>query len=291
MKLLKAEKEAPCPRWGFIKLSSKNRDFVKRTVCKTWTCKICMHKRAAMVRMRIQYGFSAPGESYLITLTLRADVGQTHTVDFVGRAWARLLRKLKDRSPSLSWFKVIEATKKGTPHLHLIVMGIGDRKDNCRHFKEKLGRKYMDRECTEDCLVHEWGKAWYVETDAYIVDARKIYSKEGVGIYLAKYLVKGFEDRARLLALGFKRRWSCSRNWTSPNPLRLRGPDGGWTKTEIIPRYFRRKEMELTEKLSEGHQYMDSVGDDLAIALGDLNNHRKGIKKIGRMLDNVSKAV
>lgn len=278
-------KARKCPRWGYIKLNTRNRAYFKETVCKTWGCPVCRKKQLAKVQMTMEYGCLMLGRCYLITLTQKysEEDGCVDAV-FVAKAWAALLRCIKKKSPNLSWIRVIETTKKGIPHLHLIVGGLGDRKDN-RHGKyPPYSAKFILEEC--DCLIHEWGKEWYERTGNFVVHAEEVYSAVGVGRYLGKYLSKGFGDRGRLESLGFARRWSASRNWPRCEPLRLRGSvEGKWISTEIIPRFFQRERMDIFVRRDENSELCLSVGDDLAVAIGERLKHAGRRKKIERISD------
>lgn len=252
-----------------------------------------------MVRMRVQYGCLTQEHCYFITLTIRASEGEIRSAVSVRRVWEQLLRRLKDRNPTLNWIKVIEITKKGTPHLHLVVSGIGNRKDRCDDYP-KYSAAYIKKSCGEDCLLHEWGKIWYEKTGAFVIDVRKVHSSEGMAFYLAKYLSKQLPSRAVLQDLGFTRRWSRSRNWPSPKPVQLRGSrDGAWEMVEIIPRWFRRAEMEGVEARFKNSVLLDRVGDDLVLLLDARKARKVGFKFIEKVRamrepirrDNESKAV
>lgn len=286
-------KEAKCPRWGFIKLTAASgREYVKGTVCKTWSCPICRSKQLSMFRMRIKYGCSKDEHSFLITLTLRADQElRFKDARFVARAWAGLLRNLRARSPKLRWIRVIELTEKKTPHIHLIVNGLGPRLDSCqrdkeyKHFSEVRAKSL----CGKDCVEHEWTGFWFGETTAFVVDVRSVFDAGGAGAYLGKYLSKGFGDRKELEALGFFRRWSCSRNWPRELPIKLRGSLGdGWERTEIIPRYFRKEEMKEREKRDAGAYLMERQGEDFSLMMRDeakAKSQKKQIERWQRYVD------
>lgn len=144
----------------------------------------------------------------------------------------------------------------------------------------------MQLDCKKDCLMHEWGKEWEQLTSAFVVDVRKVYSAGGASGYLSKYLAKGFAHREELQALGFKRRWSCSRNWPRERQIRLRGTEQGlWDTIEIIPRWFRRKEMEERISINKGADALERVGTDLGEMLRGAIRRRKGVKIIGGLLN------
>lgn len=152
-------------------------------------------------------------------------------------------------------------------------------------------KKWIQEDCKVDCLIHEWGKGWFERTGSYVVDVRPVYSEGGVAGYLGKYLTKSFKNRGELESLGFKRRWSCSRNWPREVRSQLRGTvDGLWESIEIVPRYFRRKEMEERIKLNKGVDPLERVGTDLGEMLRSINRRKSGMRKIEGYLNEVFQA-
>lgn len=148
----------------------------------------------------------------------------------------------------------------------------------------KYSAAYIQKHCEEDCLLHEWGKIWYQKTGAFVVDVRKVHSTEGMAFYLAKYLSKQLPSREVLEDLGFTRRWSRSRNWPSPEPVQLRGSrDGSWAQVEVIPRWFRRAEMENIEDRYKNSVLLDRVGDDLVLSLDAKKARKVGFKFIEKV--------
>lgn len=181
-------------------------------------------------------------------------------------------------------------TKKGTPHLHLVVGGIGERIDFCEKGRKKFewSLDWANRDCVVDCLTHEWAKIWWDNTGAFVVDVRKVYDVGGISGYLSKYLAKGFLSREALQALGFERRWSCSRNWPREQQIQLRGTaEGAWDTIDILPRYFQRRRMEFLERRYASSPLLERVGDDLGLLLRERVQVRVGISKIERMLKHV----
>lgn len=235
----------------------------------------------------MEKGCSSLDRSFLITLTLKLGAKETHPASFVKVAWTRHIRRLKLRSPNLTWFRVIEATKKGTPHLHLLVGNLGkERIANSHGKKPPYSKAFIKEDCKRDCLLHEWGRSWFEETGAYVVDVEEVYSAPGAARYLAKYLVKGFVDRTRLLDLGYHRRYSMARNWPRGEALRLRGTvDGVWESVEIIPRWFQQEKMQNAVKLGEGASVLESVGDDVTLAMAARVRRRTKLRDIERLGD------
>lgn len=276
-----------CPRSGYVILDSRVRTYVMKTTCKTWGCDICRTKVLSYVKMRMEYGCLILGAFYLITVTLKT--GSEHARDAVAvrMVWEQLIRFLKLRSPNLTWFKIVELTKAGTPHLHLLVGGLTKRQDSCERrggFRHTLVK--VHRTCKVDCLIHEWGKAWYAVTgDSFVVDAREGYSPARLANYLGKYLSKGFYHRQDLKDLGFKRRWSCARNWPKPKKMETRmSSEGGWDKVEMVKGYGMRDYLSRRADADQHSYQLEQVGDDLRMELSKARA-KFGIKrKLEKML-------
>ena len=136
--------------------------------------------------------------------------------------------------------KVVELTKAGQPHLHLIVTGCpGGREGKCKG--NRKDKAYVEQGCFnvgESCIYHEVAKAWSRVTkklgnESWVVDVARVRSNKRAGLYVAKYITKGGSDGKRLAALGFKRVWSASQGFTPDLRVRLRGTvEGKWLKTE-----------------------------------------------------------
>lgn len=261
-----------CPRWGYSELHSENSVYLVETKCKTWRCKVCRSSLLNLVKMRIEYGCLELGQSYFITLTLPAGRGQPiRDAAYVRSAWEQSIRKLKQEPgyAGVAWLKVPELTKKGQPHLHLIVGGIGTPVAMCKKFP-KYSPEWISQRC--DCLAHKFGWKWYQETGAYVIDCQVVYNPRGIGAYVAKYVTKGFMIRDAMESAGFLRRFSMSRNFPRGERLRLRGTDEGWRRVSFRPpstyyRGFLERKVEADSK----RRKMERLGDDLTLFFAERN--------------------
>lgn len=128
-------------------------------------------------------------------------------------------------------------------------------------------------------------EAWHAVTgDSYIVDVRKTYSARRLANYLSKYLAKGFKEREQLERLGFRRRYSSSRNWPKPKLLRLRGTEmERWIRierTDHVLGILGRSLLAYSEKA----YLMERVGDDLVVQLYGAVNQKRELKKLERWM-------
>lgn len=257
-----------CPRRGVVKLEDDTGWLLAtKTTCKTWGCKVCRERVAALVRLRMEYGCLKLRDSFLITLTYaNLDMQSLRDAHSVQVDLERFWKSLRKRNPQLSYFKIVEMTKRKQIHLHLIVGGItSDRRDTC----DKTFYKRRREVCKFDCLHCELVKVWESITGSFVIDVRKVYASSGLANYLGKYLTKQFYNWDQLEERGFKRRWSRSKNWPSPGPLRLLGTVlGVWRRIVVVEHWYKKSEMEALVEASKNDPLMQIVGDDLAIELG-----------------------
>lgn len=274
-----------CPKGGYVWLQVKtnNQQLVVPTTCKAWGCLACRDRVKNLVKMRIQYGCLILGSCYFITLTYRVGRGsRQRTAAIVAADWRELLKRLKTQLPNLAWFRVVEATKKKQPHLHLVIGGIGSHLPSCRKIYEPINFTFLTKDCPQRCLLHVFAKAWYSITgDSYVVDARVVLGAGGAAAYMAKYLIKALASYSVLENLGFKRRWSRSNNWPS-SELQLAGTEmdafkkSGWTwkggGSSVIAAD--------REEHSRGHALLERVGNEMYLELSKLIQRKSAMARL-----------
>ena len=188
-----------------------------------------------MVTGQLERGCSMVGQSYLITVTFRTDGVTLRSADSVKVVWTRFLRSFKSRYPNLKWARVIEATKRGQPHIHAIMAGMPGSTADCK--KGVKTKKHLLGICAQshECLTHFVAKNWYDATgDSYIIDVKPVLGARGAARYLTKYLGKAMMYRQSLWDRGFKRFWSTSRNWPRLDKMQLRRTlDDEWKGIEF----------------------------------------------------------
>lgn len=91
------------------------------THCHRYDCPTCGPSRAAEARAIARSG----RPERLLTLTLRRDIRApvNRQIEFIFRSWAELVRRIKRHFSAFSYMKVLELTKAGTPHLHVLTRG------------------------------------------------------------------------------------------------------------------------------------------------------------------------
>lgn len=159
-----------------------------RLRCRSWTCPDCAPRRRARL---IAQAIGGKANTFL-TLTLPAHraVDKEEAVKELSRAW-RIIRKRearKRKGKPIPFLAVVELTKAGTPHLHILARS------------KWIDHKWLSDACAE--LL-----------DAPIVDIRRIKNRSGSVAYCAKYCGK---DCAKI---GTNKRYWQSRDFPlKPKP-------------------------------------------------------------------------
>ena len=111
-----------CPSQGSMRLVSWDGEFARvRTNCKTWRCVSCRGRMLNLFRMRVESGCLILGRCAFITLTYQADSERLRDARCVEKDWKALWRRLTVQGlQNLKWLRVMEVTRKGIPHYHLV---------------------------------------------------------------------------------------------------------------------------------------------------------------------------
>ncbi len=222
-----------CPRRGTMLLETATGKVLERqTNCNSWRCVSCRVRNRSRFQAIVTKGCSTLGRCSFITITYRAVSQRKQDASYVQRDWKEFWRRVR-RIPSLKnleHLRVMELTKKGVPHFHLIVGPVPqEMRIKCWRGSDFVIGTYRARMDDCMCLSHICGRLWLAITgDSYIAYAIPVTSAKGAGSYLAKYMMKG-GDVAEREALGMKRRWSTSRGWPSDKRMRLLS-EGGWSR-------------------------------------------------------------
>lgn len=249
-----------CPRAGYIELVTKSgRTVVMETRCKTWRCLGCRDRIKSLFKARVEYGISHLEGCVFMTFTYRTGEKVAPRARSVTGDWRCLLKKWKANPlwSGAEWLRVMELTKKGTPHHHLAVgwKSLERRLGNearCygRVFKIKVFQERWDR-C--DCLSHSMSRLWLSVTgDSYIVHVVPIVGAAGAASYMAKYIAKEFDSRVAT-DLGMARRWSTSNGFPFGGQVRLAQTDKGW--------YRKQWRKSWTGEIGGPDDLMERVGD------------------------------
>jgi hypothetical protein len=154
-----------CPSAGTITAWSEEYDafVIGQTRCKRWSCPHCGPRRIAHLTKKTVD--AKPNK--LVTLTLRVDPYKTprEAYDDSRRCVSKLTEKIRKEIGEWEYVRVLEVTKKGWPHYHLVVRG-----------------SYVQQRWMSD--------QWYKLTGSWVVDLRKIKGAQKTAAYVMKYLYK-----------------------------------------------------------------------------------------------------
>jgi len=212
-----------------------------------------------------------------MTLTYREGSPRLQDAGCVSKDWRALWRRLKTvpGMKELQWLRVMEVTKKGTPHHHLVIGTVDGRIRCWSRDRFQIGRYQSNFERC-GCLAHVWAREWKEVTgDSYIVHAIEVTGALAAASYMAKYMGKEF-DGERAKALGMARRWSTSRGWPGNGRLRLRQTEeGGWARSTWAPHH-------VGEDIAGGPKaLLVRSGLDLTLALKAEGARKRLISKVG----------
>lgn len=170
--------------------------------CRSWECPSCAKSNKRRLLRRLS--FTAP--NLFATLTTSQRTAQTPEEAFAraNGAVSILFKRWKRRFPGakFEYFLVWERTKRGWPHIHILLVA------------PRVAKRWLSRQ-------------WLELTGCYVVDLQRVGSNEHAARYLAKYLTK---DPA--VPAGF-RRWRRSAGFfsTANEPSSTRLPRiSGWTR-------------------------------------------------------------
>lgn len=192
--------ESCYPPWLFLNKRTRQATPFR---CRSWRCGRCAPEKASRLAARIALEAKRVGCTRLMTLTLRAGLDRGYSADQVWLAWRRLRDIWRRRGLDVSAIAVLEYTRRGTAHLHVLVSS------------------YLN----QAKLSNDWRQA---SRGSYIVDIRAI-DEQRVSAYVSKYLAKALDTD--LEHPKGRRRYSSSRDVCLS--LRRR-PTGDWTVVEYV---------------------------------------------------------
>jgi len=153
-----------CREWSIVKHLPQER-LAKALKCRSWGCEHCQPERKAQLLAKAACG----RPTRFITLTINPRVGESPEarLALLANSWRLIVKRLRRRHPSepVEFLAVVEETKNGEPHLHILMRG--------PYIPQKLL------------------STWMAElAESPIVDIRKINSVSKAVLYVAKYIAK-----------------------------------------------------------------------------------------------------
>lgn len=280
-------RSADCPRAGVVKLWLEGGHYAEIPyTCKTWRCKGCRDRIKRLFTARVLAGLTTLEGCSFITVTYRTASVRYESAGYVARDWKALWRKLRGTPfRSLEWLRVMELTKKGMPHHHLVM---GWPKGTTPSMEARCWpdgsdivlREYKRRFADCECMAHSLARPWKEVTgDTFIVDAERVWSPPKAAAYLAKYMFKEF-DRARAEALGMARRWSTSRGWPGRGKMRLKNTE--WNLVMAVPG------MRIDKEVATAAWVLEREGPEALAAVFDKWNEKADVKRLIRRFEDAT---
>jgi len=153
-----------CTQWSLVK-HGQHVSAAKMLYCRSWNCEICRPKRKAQLLARAASG----NPTRFVTLTASKAAGSSprDRLRVLAHAWRTVVKRLHRLHPStpIEYLCVVEATKAGEPHLHILYRG-----------------PYIPQRTLSTWLT--------ALASSPIVDIRAIRSQREVIRYVAKYISK-----------------------------------------------------------------------------------------------------
>lgn len=188
--------------------------------------------------MRQLRGYAMAGQpTTFLTLTSNPH----HGADATARAktlvngWRILAKRIKRKFKwkRLDYLVVVEHTKRGEPHLHVLL--------RCKYIPQKW-------------LATQWEEL----TGARVVDIRKITDQRGASRYVSKYVSKSPARFGKL-----KRYWATQTWRTAPKPKPSANP---WCGVELRTTTVDMAQV-LVQWLRDGHKLLTSSLDYIEVEL------------------------
>jgi len=153
-----------CREWSLVKHNAPEPE-ARLLTCKSWNCEYCAPRRRA--KLMAQASSGTP--TRFITLTVNPDVGDDpeHRLKLLANAWRLVIKRLRRLHPDkeIEYLALVEATKAGEPHLHILFRG--------PYISQQLLSTFM---------------AELIQSP--IVDIRRIKNAKEAIRYVAKYVTK-----------------------------------------------------------------------------------------------------
>lgn len=153
-----------CTNWSLVK-HGQNVSAAKMLYCRSWNCETCRPKRKRQLLARAAAG--RPNRFITLTASPTSGTNPRDRLRVLAHAWRTAVKRLHRMYPlaTIDYLAVVEATKKGEPHLHILYRG------------PYIAQRTLSR--------------WFAElASSPIVDIRAIKHQREVVRYVGKYITK-----------------------------------------------------------------------------------------------------
>jgi len=153
-----------CREWLLHRQAGPNRE-AKLLRCRSWNCTMCAPDRKRQLMAQCAGG--DPNRFLTLTINPRTGNSPEHRLQLLAWAWRTAVKRIRREKghDSLEYFAIVEETKAGEPHLHILLRS------------PFISQSYLSNVMTE--LI-----------DSPIVDIRSIKGTRQIVNYVAKYVSK-----------------------------------------------------------------------------------------------------
>jgi len=153
-----------CRQWSLVKHSERN-SYAKTLYCRSWSCEVCQPRRRSQLLAQAASG----RPQRFITLTARPGSSSSprERLRVLAHSWRVIVKRLHRLHPlkEIEYMAVVEATKRGEPHLHILYRG--------------------------PWIAQSTLSTWMAElADSPICDIRAVKNRREAIRYVAKYITK-----------------------------------------------------------------------------------------------------
>lgn len=177
------------PKVPWLSGSSGNDLYLLRGSCGSWGCPSCGARNGKqwLARMLNHMNINkGSGHWYFLTITAHENMrGQTQSIKNIRKGWKKLYNRMRYKYGISEYVKVWEFHTDGSFHLHVLI-------------RKKIGKKWLKNN-SRQCGM------------GYMCDSTRSKNPGQVAGYVAKYLIKSFENFERY-EKGM-RRIEASRDW------------------------------------------------------------------------------
>jgi len=114
-----------CPRSRFVIVQREEANGIRfkkiKISCGTWSCPVCSEKLRKVLYKKISKSCTKK-DFHFLTLTLRLnEKNLAENWKILAKSWDILLKRLRRKFGKVRYFRTVELTKKGMPHIHALI--------------------------------------------------------------------------------------------------------------------------------------------------------------------------
>lgn len=189
-----------CPSASTLVAYSKvlQTDVICQIKCKRWGCSHCGPRRIISLALRCKT--AAPNRLITLTVDTKLYLSPREAYDKTRRMVTQLAVRMRRRYKEFEYIRILEVTKKGWPHYHLLVRS-----------------PYLPHQIIKD--------TWAELTGATIVDVRQMKKDNNIYFYVLKYLAKQKVIPWTNRRVSWSRKFFAKNSKPKGQPLKLQDRD------------------------------------------------------------------